>query len=212
VEHPDALSRRLGTDDASGARAHASPRSPTTGPAWTDCGHSPSRLLSFTTSAQAGCLAVFSGWTSFFVLSGYLITLAVGEPVEPNPQARYRPVLPAAGRRLFPALYAMIATIVLATAVLAPSELHRLRGDVLAALNYVTNWAQILWNRSYFQAFQRPSLLQHLWSLAIEEQFYLIWPLILLVTLSAATTLGSPRSRIAGTLRLDHHDVGRLQP
>ena len=55
----------------------------------------------------------------------------------------------------------------------------KLRSDVVAALLYGTNWWQIFRNVSYFEAAGRPPLLQHLWSLAVEEQFYLIWPLLL---------------------------------
>src|SRR5690606_24038290 len=54
----------------------------------------------------------------------------------------------------------------------------RLRSDVLAALGYVTNWHLVLSDQSYFQSWERPSLVRHLWSLAIEEQFYLVWGLV----------------------------------
>ena len=77
----------------------------------------------------------------------------------------------------------MLATVVLVTAAVAPNELRRLRGDVAAALTYSTNWTQIVWHRSYFEQLGRPSLLQHLWSLAVEEQFYLLWPLVLVLCL-----------------------------
>ncbi len=66
-------------------------------------------------------------------------------------------------------------------AISIPGQLARLRGDLLAALAYFTNWYLIVHQQSYFQALGRPSLLQHLWSLAIEEQYYLIWPLTLLL-------------------------------
>ena len=56
---------------------------------------------------------------------------------------------------------------------------------MVAALTYCTNWTQIFWGRSYFDQLSRPSLLQHLWSLAVEEQFYLLWPLILVACLAA---------------------------
>ena len=60
-----------------------------------------------------------------------------------------------------------------------PGEVARLRDDLVAALAYVTNWLLIFNQESYFEAAGRPSLLQHLWSLAVEEQFYILWPLLL---------------------------------
>src|SRR5206468_11865554 len=60
-----------------------------------------------------------------------------------------------------------------------PEEIARLRIDAVAALAYVTNWHLIAGDQSYFETVGRPSLFMHLWSLAIEEQFYLLWPLVL---------------------------------
>jgi peptidoglycan/LPS O-acetylase OafA/YrhL len=72
--------------------------------------------------------------------------------------------------------------------VFLPGEVAGLRGDVLAAFGYVTNWYLIFGQESYFEAVGRPSLLQHLWSLAVEEQFYLIWPPILALGLCIGAT------------------------
>jgi CubicO group peptidase (beta-lactamase class C family)/peptidoglycan/LPS O-acetylase OafA/YrhL len=77
-----------------------------------------------------------------------------------------------------PALFLLLAATLLAAAALVPELLADLRRDTLAALAYVTNWYLILSDQPYFDAVDRPSLLQHLWSLAIEEQFYLVWPLL----------------------------------
>jgi hypothetical protein len=63
--------------------------------------------------------------------------------------------------------------------VLPAGELHRFRGDAIASLLYVQNWHAVFTEQPYFEAFGRPSPLRHLWSLAIEEQFYLLWPLLL---------------------------------
>ena len=81
-------------------------------------------------------------------------------------------------RRLLPAAFLVIALSVLAVAILSPSDLPSTRADAIASFLYVNNWHQVLSQQSYFETFQRPSLLQHLWSLAVEEQFYVVWPLV----------------------------------
>ena len=73
----------------------------------------------------------------------------------------------------------MIAVATAAAAILVPGDLAQTRGDALASFFYVDNWHQLFVGQSYFAAFERPSLLRHLWSLSIEEQFYLLWPLAL---------------------------------
>ena len=83
----------------------------------------------------------------------------------------------------------------IAAALLVPGDLAQTRGDALASIFYVNNWHQVLADQSYFAAFERPSLLRHLWSLAIEEQFYLIWPLLLGVRADPARPRAGPRSR-----------------
>src|SRR5581483_8030475 len=72
----------------------------------------------------------------------------------------------------------VLAALVLA-AIFARTDLARTRGDAVSSLLYYTNWHLIVANHSYFARMGSPSLLQHLWSLAVEEQFYLIWPLLL---------------------------------
>lgn len=128
----------------------------------------------------------FLGVDVFFVLSGFLITSLLVDEWQRCGRIDIRRFYLRRARRLFPALYLMLATVVLVTAVVAPAELGRLRGDVVAALTYVTNWTQILWSQSYFQALGPPSLLEHLWSLAVEEQFYLVWPVVLVACLASS--------------------------
>jgi peptidoglycan/LPS O-acetylase OafA/YrhL len=90
-------------------------------------------------------------------------------------------------RRLLPALLFVLLVVALYAAVIVPkNELRPLRGDGLASLLYVANWRFIFAGRSYFETVEFPSPLRHLWSLAIEEQFYLLWPLIVTGVLVAA--------------------------
>ena len=120
----------------------------------------------------------FLGVDVFFVVSGFLITaLLVGER-ERSGRVDLRAFWARRARRLLPALALVLAvTTIYAVAVLGDQLLTHLR-EVLAAVAYVTNWDLILRDISYFEAFERPSQLRHLWSLAVEEQFYLLWPLL----------------------------------
>ena len=128
------------------------------------------------------------GWLGvdlFFVLSGFLITsLLLAER-----RQRHRISLGAfwarRARRLLPALCLLLIGVgVYALVWAAPRELDRIRADGLATLGYVANWHQIAQGNSYWDLFRAPSPLQHTWSLAIEEQFYLLWPLVLVALLA----------------------------
>ncbi len=127
----------------------------------------------------------FLGVDVFFVLSGFLITSILLAEFHSRRRIDIRNFYLRRARRLLPALFTMLAAVTLLTWLFARDELHRLRGDVIAAVTYCTNWTQIAWGRGYFVQLGRPSLLQHLWSLAVEEQFYLIWPLLLVACLAA---------------------------
>lgn len=131
----------------------------------------------------------FLGVDLFFVISGFLITsLLIGEVERAGSIAMGRFYLRRA-RRLLPALGLMLAVITAAVALFRPQELLRIRGDLLASMSYVANWWFIVRHQSYFQASGRPSPFQHLWSLAVEEQFYLVWPLVVGLVLAGRTTL-----------------------
>jgi peptidoglycan/LPS O-acetylase OafA/YrhL/CubicO group peptidase (beta-lactamase class C family) len=120
----------------------------------------------------------FLGVESFFVISGFLITALLLADWDAHGRVRLGHFWWRRARRLLPALFALLAGVALLTAALLPGELARLGGEILAALAYVTNWHLIAGGQPYFDAVERPSLLRHLWSLAVEEQFYLAWPLL----------------------------------
>ena len=125
----------------------------------------------------------FLGVDVFFVLSGYLITALLVREWRQEGRIDLRRFFRRRARRLVPALLALLVAVSVAVPVLAPDQAYRLRGDVLSALGYLTNWRLIFEHQSYFQAMGRQPLLQHLWSLAVEGQFYVVWPLVLLVLL-----------------------------
>jgi peptidoglycan/LPS O-acetylase OafA/YrhL len=119
----------------------------------------------------------------FFTLSGYLITdlllsgwLATGRAHLANFWLRR-------ARRLLPALFVMLAVVTAWVTLLDRARLASLRGPVAAAATYSSNWYLIIQGQSYFSRFAPPQPLDHLWSLAVEEQFYLIWPWVLLAGL-----------------------------
>ena len=121
------------------------------------------------------------GVTVFFVLSGYLITSLLliewdNTDTIDLPQFWLRRV-----RRLMPAIVLVIVCTAALCTLLDHSLLTKLRDDMWAALLWVTNWWYIFQDASYFDALGAPSPLTHFWSLAIEEQFYLVWPVVLLV-------------------------------
>ncbi len=121
--------------------------------------------------------AGFLGVDVFFVVSGFLITSLLVADIRRFGHFDVKRFWVRRARRLFPALILVLIGVVAFTAAVMPDELRRLRGDVLAAVGYVTNWALIYSDTSYFDSMARPPLLRHLWSLAVEEQFYLLWPL-----------------------------------
>ena len=121
----------------------------------------------------------FLGVEVFFVISGYLITSLLLKEWRHRGRIHLRAFWLRRARRLLPALYLLLVVTLTFAVVFLPSEVARLRGDAIAALGYVTNWYLIFADQSYFETAGRPSLLQHLWSLAVEEQFYVVWPLLL---------------------------------
>jgi peptidoglycan/LPS O-acetylase OafA/YrhL len=125
----------------------------------------------------------FLGVEVFFVISGYLITALLLAEWHQKGRISLKDFWLRRARRLLPALYVLLVVTLTFAVVFLPGEVAELRADVIAAVGYVTNWFLILGQQSYFESVGRPSLLQHLWSLAVEEQFYLIWPIVLTVGL-----------------------------
>jgi len=122
----------------------------------------------------------FLGVEVFFVISGYLITMLLVREHERTATISLRSFWLRRARRLLAAVYALLATASLAVLLFYREDASRLAGQVWAALTYVTNWFLIASDQSYFAAVERPPVFQHLWSLAIEEQFYLVWPVLVL--------------------------------
>ena len=120
----------------------------------------------------------FFGVEVFFVISGYLITALLLAEWRNGHRIALGSFYLRRARRLLPALFLMLGVVGLYSVLFLPDEVHTLRGDTFGAVTYVQNWWQIFAGRSYFAEAGRPPLLKHLWSLAVEEQFYLVWPLI----------------------------------
>lgn len=120
----------------------------------------------------------YLGVEVFFVISGFLITALMLAEHQRTGRIDLANFWLRRARRLLPALYLLIVALI-AFMVVGPSgELVDIRDDVVAALAYVTNWFLSFSDQSYFEALGRPSPLRHLWSLAVEEQWYLVWPLV----------------------------------
>lgn len=122
----------------------------------------------------------FLGVEVFFVVSGYLITALLVAEREREGRVALGGFWVRRARRLLPALFVTLIGVSLHAAIFAREELGQLRGDVVAGLTYVTNWFQIGTGTSYFSELDFVPL-RHLWSLAVEEQFYLVWPLVMVV-------------------------------
>jgi len=123
----------------------------------------------------------FLGVDLFFVISGYLITrILLNELGETGKLDLTRFYL----RRMFrlvPAVIGVVAAVTVGSVLVWRDELTTLPGSALSSIGYVANWWLIDAQQSYFVSSGRPPMFQHLWSLAIEEQFYLVWPVVLLV-------------------------------
>jgi peptidoglycan/LPS O-acetylase OafA/YrhL len=119
----------------------------------------------------------FLGVDVFFVISGYLITSLLLREFRRGGHVRLGRFWLRRAQRLLPAVGVLVAVCMIAVTILEPDRIDSLRGDALSSLFYFANWHFIYSHQSYFEQFQAPSLFTHLWSLSVEEQFYLFWPL-----------------------------------
>jgi peptidoglycan/LPS O-acetylase OafA/YrhL len=124
-------------------------------------------------------LGGYLGVDFFFTLSGFLITSLLLAESARTDRVGLGAFWARRARRLLPALVVLMVGVALYSVTLAkPDELAQIRGDALATLAYGANWRAVYEHVDYWSLFRAPSPLQHTWSLAIEEQFYVIWPLV----------------------------------
>ncbi|MGW1077292.1 acyltransferase family protein [Streptomyces sp. NPDC002537] len=125
----------------------------------------------------------FLGVDIFFVLSGYLITDLLLAERRAEGRIDLRGFWIRRTRRLLPVLALVLVTATCTATVLRPHRLTTATGDLLSAVTFTNNWWQIATDASYFAHFGPPPLFQHLWTLSLEEQFYVLWPMVLIALL-----------------------------
>ena len=144
----------------------------------------------------------YLGVDFFFTLSGFLITSLLLAESTRTGSIGLGGFWARRARRLLPALAVLMVGVAVYAIVWAkPEELTQIRGDALATLGYVANWREVFAHADYFTLFSAPSPLNHTWSLAIEEQFYVIWPL-LFVGLLAWWKRNTPKAVLVTSLTL----------
>jgi peptidoglycan/LPS O-acetylase OafA/YrhL len=129
----------------------------------------------------------FLGVDMFFVLSGFLITTLLVIELRQHGTIRFAQFWARRARRLLPAVLVVLAFVAFFTYFVAvPWQRGSIRSDMLSSLLYVANWRFIFNDQGYFAAFSEASPLRHMWSLAIEEQYYLVWPVVVFVCIKLA--------------------------
>jgi len=125
----------------------------------------------------------FLGVDLFFVISGYVITRLILDSINQSSALDLRAFYAARLRRIYPGFLFMVTCTIIFIGVWAPEAIKRFLSDLPYALSGTINWLLVARHQDYFETVGRPPLLQHTWSLAVELQFYLIWPIILLTVL-----------------------------
>ena len=125
----------------------------------------------------------FLGVDLFFVISGYVITRLLLDSIARSGGLDLRGFYKARARRLLPPLVFMIVVTAFYISIWAQDSVKRFLTDTPFSLSGLMNWWLVAKEQDYFEAIGRPPLLQHTWSLAVESQFYLVWPVLLLVIL-----------------------------
>jgi peptidoglycan/LPS O-acetylase OafA/YrhL len=176
----------------------------------------------------------FIGVDLFFVLSGFLITALLIDELGRTGRIDLADFWVRRARRLLPALVVMVLAVVLLRAAFAPDSVVGLRQDAVTAFFWVANWGLIAQHTDYFTEGGEPSPLQHTWSLGVEEQYYLVWPLIVVgtavalaiwarrrrgtdaslrtvrFTIAAVAGTGAVGSAVAAVLMASHTSVNRV--
>lgn len=134
----------------------------------------------------------FLGVDTFFVISGYLITSLLLTEYHNTGKIKLMSFWLRRVKRLIPAVLFLVMGVIVLSLIFMPTEIQKVRADSIAAIFYVSNWWYIMQNVDYFEQFAVQPL-KHLWSLAIEEQFYLVFPIVLLSLLSFIRRLKSIR-------------------
>jgi peptidoglycan/LPS O-acetylase OafA/YrhL len=141
----------------------------------------------------------YLGVDAFFVLSGFLITTLLLVEHDKSGRISLPRFWARRARRLLPALGLVVAAVAVYAALFAKTgDLPSIRGDALSTLFYYANWNAIVTAGDYFAIFRSPSPLQHTWSLAIEEQFYLVWPVVLVLLLKRGMAAKAAAKRVLG--------------
>jgi peptidoglycan/LPS O-acetylase OafA/YrhL len=125
----------------------------------------------------------FLGVDLFFVISGYVITRLILDSINQSSALDLRAFYAARLRRIYPGFLFMVICTIIFIGVWAPEAIKRFLSDLPYALTGTINWLLVSRHQDYFETVGRPPLLQHTWSLAVELQYYLIWPIILLTVL-----------------------------
>ncbi|MCW2689252.1 MAG: putative transrane acyltransferase [Mycobacterium sp.] len=146
----------------------------------------------------------FIGVDIFFVLSGFLITSLLLDELGRTGRIGVAQFWTRRARRLLPALLVMVLAVGFARELFSSDAVEGLRDDAVAAFLWVANWRFVAQRTDYFTQGGAPSPLQHTWSLGVEEQYYLLWPLVLIVVAILLGVAAKRRGAVAtvGAVRL----------